>query len=93
MEWKMKENNQLLNNLKLIKYLDEICIEELEYAYKICLRNESEDYVSLVAFIDKKTGEVDYCVANIYNNSSDCESIDIEALNKLQSIVKALIGN
>lgn len=89
----MKENDYLLNNLKLIKYLDEICIEELEYAYKICLRNESEDYVSLVAFIDKKTGEVDYCVANIYNNSSDCESIDIEALNKLQNIVKLLMGN
>lgn len=89
----MKENNQLLNNLKLVKYLDEINIEELGYAYRICLKNESEDFVSLVAFIDKKTGEVDYCVANIYNNSSDCESIDIEALNKLQNIVKSLMGN
>ena len=93
MEWKMKENNQLLNNLKLVKYLEEISIEELSYAYKIYLKHESEDFVSLVAFIDKKTVDVDYCVANIYNNSSDCESIDIEALNKLQSIVKALIGN
>ena len=85
----------LTNNLKLIKYLDEITIEERETDYKIQLKDICygyEDPKPLYANIDKKTNKVTYYMENLYNNGFDCEEIDMEQLEKLSKIITAIKG-
>ena len=75
--------------IKLMKTLDNICIEQLnENRYKISLKEYDEDFKRIVCIIDHD--QVEYCLDDLYNNGCNYEAIDFEQLKQLQEFVKIL---
>lgn len=88
----MKINETIKNKLKLLSILNDFEIESNEEVYVIKCKYFDEDCKELRATINLKTGETKYYMTDIYDNSSNCEEIDLEQLRKLQELVELLKG-
>lgn len=81
----------LKKNLKLLKLLDEIEIEETNHNYKIRLKDVDDDFKHhVVVFIYKSDDSVEYCLSETGDCYEAFMSIPMDELEKLQIVVKEL---
>lgn len=89
----MNNKNNLMKNLELLSILNDYVIEENDGAYIIeCRGYDYNRFKQLYVCINKKTNDIGYHMGDLYDNGSDSEVIDMAQLEKLQKIVKLLMG-
>ena len=81
----------LMNNLKLLKYLNETDIEETENNYRISLKDVDYDLKHhVVVFIWKNTNSIEFCLSETGDCQENFMQIDMTELIKLRNIILSL---
>ena len=82
------------DKLELLSILDKFNIEKTPWnGYKISCKErdyDDEDLKDVIAMYDPETGNVDFYMTDLYNNSNDNERINLEQLKELQALINLL---
>ena len=83
----------IIDDVSLVKYMNDVNIEIYEGSCKIGLRPKEtqKDYANVKAILDTNDLTVEYYFVDIHSNEFSQIRIDVDSFKKLQSTVETMI--